>query len=222
MAWSAKQSGMEELVSKASSTASLHILPFRQFGDAECEALCAALRRSTTLTELHASGHLLGEAGAAALGSLLVHPGCSLRSVAVGDASFGGSGVCALLAGADAATAGPGADGATPSTMPLTSIDLSFKGLQAQDHESLGRLFCRCRALRQLSLARNAGLGDAMAVLASSVAASCEGLRRLDLSAMDLSAAALGALAREGRSGRLARLAELTSRQFDQGMIIYI
>ena len=100
MAWgkpSADGNPAAELISKARSYPSLHILPFRAFGDAECVALFAALRGNRTLTELRASGHALGVVSLQALGALLASGDeCAIRHLAIGNASLGGAGVSLL------------------------------------------------------------------------------------------------------------------------------
>ena len=98
MAWGATpQQGADELLAKAATQRSLCIMPFRRFGADECVALCAGLP-STSLVELLASGHAIGEVGAAAVGQLLAQPS-ALRRLAIGDVSFGDAGAEALLLG---------------------------------------------------------------------------------------------------------------------------
>ena len=99
MAWGATspQQGADELLAKAATQRSLCIMPFRRFGADECVALCAGLP-STGLVELLASGHAIGEVGAAAVGRLLAQPS-ALRHLAIGDVSFGDAGAEALLLG---------------------------------------------------------------------------------------------------------------------------
>ena len=99
MAWGAtpQQGAADELLAKAATQRSLCIMPFRRFGADECVALCAGLP-STSLVELLASGHAIGEVGAAAVGQLLAQPS-ALRRLAIGDVSFGDAGAEALLLG---------------------------------------------------------------------------------------------------------------------------
>ena len=98
MAWGATpQQGADELLAKAATQRSLCVMPFRRFGADECVALCAGLP-STSLVELLASGHAIGEVGAAAVGQLLAQPS-ALRRLAIGDVSFGDAGAEALLLG---------------------------------------------------------------------------------------------------------------------------
>ena len=104
MAWgiaTPQQGAADELLAKAVTQRSLCIMPFRRFGADECVALCAGLP-GTGVVELLASGHAIGEAGAAAVGQLLAQPS-ALRRLAVGDASFGDAGAEALLLGLGAA-----------------------------------------------------------------------------------------------------------------------
>ena len=96
-----QQGAADELLAKAATQRSLCIMPFRRFGADECVALCAGLP-GTGVVELLASGHAIGEAGAAAVGRLLAQPS-ALRRLAVGDASFGDAGAEALLLGLGAA-----------------------------------------------------------------------------------------------------------------------
>ncbi len=96
-----QQGAADELLAKAATQRSLCIMPFRRFGAEECVALCAGLP-GTGVVELLASGHAIGEAGAAAVGQLLAQSS-ALRRLAVGDASFGDAGAEALLLGLGAA-----------------------------------------------------------------------------------------------------------------------
>ena len=147
MAWgkpSADGNPAAELISKARSYPSLHILPFRAFGDAECVALFAALRGNRTLTELRASGHALGVVSLQALGALLASGDeCAIRHLAIGNASLGGAGVSLLC------------DALGDSRIALHTLDLGLKGLGAPDADALGRLLRHCPQLRHLELGRN-------------------------------------------------------------------
>jgi len=147
MAWgkpSADGNPAAELISKARTTPSLHILPFRAFGDAECVALFAALRGNRTLTELRASGHALGVVSLQALGALLASGDeCAIRHLAIGNASLGGAGVSLLC------------DALGDSHIALHTLDLGLKGLGAPDADALGRLLRHCPQLRHLELGRN-------------------------------------------------------------------
>jgi hypothetical protein len=105
MAWGATPQQGDELLARAATQESLCIMPFRRFGADECVALCAGLP-STSLVELLASGHAIGEVGAAAVGQLLAQPS-ALRRLAIGDVCFGDAGAEALLLGL----------GATPAEM---------------------------------------------------------------------------------------------------------
>lgn len=65
--------------------------------------LCSALATNTALTELSCSCHPLSPASAARFGDALAANG-ALRSVSIGDSSFGDDGVRALVTGLAANT----------------------------------------------------------------------------------------------------------------------
>ena len=99
MAWGTNApQGADDLLSKAQRGGSLCVMPFRRFGAEECAALCAGLP-STGVLELLASGHAIGEAGAAAVGGMLAQYR-PLRRLAVGDSSFGDAGADAITVSA--------------------------------------------------------------------------------------------------------------------------
>lgn len=138
-----------ELVSKASATGSVVVMPFRKFGDVECAALCELLATNATVTELKASGHKLGVDGALAVGKMLGNPKCGLRHLAVGHSEFGSEGLQALV------------DGLNHAGCPLETLDLGFKGLCASDGDLLCTLLTGCSSLRTCVLCRNVQLGAA-------------------------------------------------------------
>ena len=197
MAWGRPPSGSSpaaDLIAKAATNASLVVLPFRSFGDAECVALCAALRGNQTLTELKASGHKLQASGLHAVGELLGSGECGLCRLAIGDSSLGGRGVRSLCAGLLAKD--------SSAVCKLHALDLSFKGLGKcnDDAEALAELLVRCYQLRELDLSRNPlgpsgwralftmpGLGGTLGKLGA-----------VDLSDTMANDAALGELARLG------------------------
>lgn len=139
MAWGAKS----DLLLKAQSSSSLCVMPFRKFGAEECAQLCLSLHSNSTLTELLASGHDVGEEGARALGLLLAQPECGLRRLAIGHNGWGAEGLSALL------------HGLGDASCRLVDLDLSYKGLDASAAPSLATLLARCVELERLSLSRN-------------------------------------------------------------------
>jgi len=187
MAWGTAEPGADALISKARGGApSLIVLPFRRFGDDECVELCAALADNVTLLELKCSGHALGAAGAEAVGRVLGSPSCAIRRLALGDSTFGGRGVSALL------------DGLGGAECRLLALDLGLKGLVAEDASHLAALLCLCPDLHELELGRNELMGvaahDALAPAAPAAPPPLRALCSLDLSETGLSDGALAAL----------------------------
>lgn len=93
MVWGqAGASGVADLVERLERNdpklSSLTILRFRKFGPSEVEALCEALKKNTTLTELNATGHKVSRATAATLAAMLAE-NSTLTSLCVGDMEFG-------------------------------------------------------------------------------------------------------------------------------------
>ena len=188
-----------ELISKASTTHSIVVLPFRKFGDPELIALCEKLAAAPSITEIQASGKKLGADGANALGALLGSGKCALRKLAAGDSAFAEcGGLGGLLHGLTTAA----------NPCPLQTLDLGLKGFDgARDGATLQALLSCCDSLRELDLSRNPKLGAGV----SSVAASgclLHGLTRLDLSETGLDGAALFDLGHHA-AGRTLPLATL-------------
>ena len=139
-----------ELLRKAKQTGSLCIMPFRKFGSVECIQLCTLLcAEPGVITELLASGHAIGGAGARAVASALAKPGCSITKLCIGDSQFGTEGVAAIESG-------------KTRLCSLEEWDLEYKGLCPDAARSLGALIGRnaLPALQVLKLARNPLLGD--------------------------------------------------------------
>ena len=196
MAWgAAPQEGVDDLLVKAQRIGgSLCIMPFRRFGAAECVALCAGLP-STGVVELLASGHAIGEAGAAAVGRLLAQHH-ALRRLAIGDASFGDCGAEALLLGMGEAPCG------------LEALQLDFKGLGEPGARAVGALLCRAATLRELTLARNPLRDCGLDALGEGLRAAAA-LETLDLSETQVEASGVDALGRTARAGGLQALRAL-------------
>lgn len=196
MAWGAAPGqGVDDLLTKAQrSGGSLCVMPFRRFGAEECVALCAGLP-STGVVELLASGHAIGEAGAAAVGRLLAQHS-ALRRLAIGDASFGDVGAEALLLGL----------GAAPCQ--LEALQLDFKGLGEPGARAVGALLCRAATLRELTLARNPLRHLGVEALGEGLCAATA-LETLDLSESLLDAGGVEALGRAASAGGLQALRAL-------------
>ena len=186
MAWG-KSTGATELIAKAATSETLVVLPFRAFGDAECDALCRGLEGNCTLTELKASGHTLGHVGLGAVGSLLGSGRCALRRLAIGNSSLGGAGIRAMVVGLGKADCS------------LHALDLGLKGLGINegDEEALASLLVRCTDLRELQVGRNPLGTRGLQYLASGCLARPLGgtLLHLELDETTIDGVALGALA---------------------------
>ena len=158
-AWgsTATKRGVDDLVASVAEnrTPCVVILGHRKFDDGEAIKLAAAIRRSTSLTELRCSGHAIGEAGARALGDA-IGASSSVRCLDAGDATLGDGGCAALCGGALRSAA-------------LRVLELEGKGV---GDAGLGALCAGLPASRveALVLCRNA-FGDAgLAALAAAVA----------------------------------------------------
>ena len=159
MAWGVATTGgldaeTARLIEKVRQSGSLCIMPFRKFGAPDCAAFCKALLAATPvcagLTELYASGHPIGEEGAAALGAVLAAQGCTLQRLSLGDAHFGDAGVAALQSGL------------ASKPCPLKCLDLSYKGLSETALRIIGEMFAQhqMEQLQSLTLARNTEIED--------------------------------------------------------------
>jgi hypothetical protein len=195
MAWGTNApQGADDLLSKAQRGGSLCVMPFRRFGAEECAALCAGLP-STGVLELLASGHAIGEAGAAAVGGMLAQYR-PLRRLAVGDSSFGDAGADALLRGLGDAPCG------------LEALELDYKGLGEPGARAVSALLCRAGALRELTLARNPLQDGGVEALGEGLRAAMA-LESLDLSESGMTARGVEALGRAAREGGLRALRQL-------------
>ena len=179
MAWGrGAAAGIDDLCARLSSNdatlTSLTLLSGHRFGPPEVSQLAAALRMNTTLTELCAARPLAPSSAAELAAALAVN--ATLRRLCVGDAAFGDDG-CAALA---------------PGLGRLQSLELERKGITPVGAAALAAALAN-GALRELSVARNAALGDdGAAVLLAATAG--RGLVALDAGGCGLTPGAGAAL----------------------------
>ncbi|PNH12768.1 Protein NLRC3 [Tetrabaena socialis] len=191
--------GIEDLVRRIAANdpklESLTILRNRRLTHEDVVQLCSALGRNTHLTELYASSHKLSAKSAAVLADVLAAQGGSLRSLCVGDSSFGDEGVQELSRG-------------VASSSSLTRLDLGNKGVGPDGAAALGRALSAAAPLTHLILNGNPRLGDAglTALCTSGGAQAWAGLQTLELMECGVTAAGLLALARSPNRDRLAVL----------------
>ncbi|KAL6746001.1 hypothetical protein V8C86DRAFT_2957973, partial [Haematococcus lacustris] len=200
MVWGQRAS-IDDLLSRIRSGAltSLTLLPQRRLdGVNDVQRLCDALAQTPCLTELSLGSHALDAAQTAILASLLAST-TSLRSLTVGTSSFGDAGVLSLSPGLAASRS-------------LTSLDLANKGVGEEGGRALGVALAASPSLAHLALGDNP-LGDA-GLMALCSPAWTGALRHLHLSACQLSATCLPALAAQPGLANLLSLNLSCNPQF--------
>ncbi|GIL46877.1 hypothetical protein Vafri_3745 [Volvox africanus] len=125
---------------------SLTILRQRRFTHDDVASFVRAMATNTNLTELYCSSHPAAPHTASLFAEMLTHSH-SMRSLCVGDSSFGDDGVVELARGVAASS--------------LTHLDLSNKGLGQRGAKALAAALAAAPSLGHLQLNSNPLLGDA-------------------------------------------------------------
>jgi hypothetical protein len=92
MAWGARR-GIDDVLLRLKDNdpklQALYLMGSRVFGEKEALALCDALKGNTALRELNISSHAVSPGMAAAFADMLARPACALRSLSLGNRTFG-------------------------------------------------------------------------------------------------------------------------------------
>ena len=126
----------------------LVILPIKTFGSAELDRVSAALPKNTYLVSLHASGHAVSPESLRRLGCAIM-TNQRVVDVAVGSATMGDEGVCALCEGLTTLTT------TTLLQNPLERMDFGYKGMSPLGFQAVIGLAAKSTKLWELILSRN-------------------------------------------------------------------
>ncbi|GLI58623.1 hypothetical protein VaNZ11_000358 [Volvox africanus] len=151
MAWGqAGARGIDDLVRRIAGNdpklTSLTILRQRRFIHDDVASFVRAMATNTNLTELYCSSHPVAPHTASLFAEMLTHSH-GMRSLCVGDSSFGDDGVVELARGVAASS--------------LTHLDLSNKGFGQRGAKALAAALAAAPSLVHLELNSNPLLGDA-------------------------------------------------------------
>ncbi|CAM9163960.1 unnamed protein product [Chrysoparadoxa australica] len=167
MAWGAKKKGVEDLVALLASDkapTTIAVLPMRQFNSSEATSLAKALAVNSTVTELLASGHTIGDEGAQAIAEML-KTNTTLKKLNVGSCTMGDSGLQALV------------DGICLNST-LTSLDLEYKG--CKEGRGVQKILESTQSVTELSLSRNEWSSDGVGLISLGLK-ECSSLRSLEM-----------------------------------------